>query len=275
MRVVRATSGFVSDATRPVLMSSAVTPPTRGAKTSFDSPNVPWHDAHFASQTFCPCCTLPDPGGRPLKSGRTSMSHAAISAAVAGRPTPGYGVPAANVIPAKAGIQDTANAVIRLIGLDIGHFPTLRDLPRLNRVVVVDRARAAHGAQLVDLRLHVPGLIHRARLQDGGPAIPDPVDVEAREALGKHRRLELGRAPVASAVERHVDALHPAPARPREPRHVLEALVEQCLAARGRRDDRLALLNRRVLALGSIGHQVHVMPGLVRPGPGFVSDLDE
>jgi hypothetical protein len=87
--VVRATSPVTSVPTRPALTSAAVVPPTSGVNTSFDSPNVPWHEAHLSSQTFWPMATLPDPAGSPLKSGRTSMSQALISAGVAGRPMPG------------------------------------------------------------------------------------------------------------------------------------------------------------------------------------------
>ncbi len=72
-------------------MSSLVVPPTIGVNTSVDSPKVPWHDAHFSSQTSWPFATEPDPGGSPLKSARTSMSQAAISSRVAGRPTAAQG----------------------------------------------------------------------------------------------------------------------------------------------------------------------------------------
>src|ERR1700680_2980369 len=146
MSVVRATSPVTSDFTRPLFISAAVVPPMSGVKTSFDSPNVPWQEAHLSSHTFRPFATLPEPGGRPLKSGRTSMSQAAISAGVAGRPTPGYwpaaaaNAASASVTPAQAGAQS--------INLDIRHFAAVGDLPPLDRVVVIDRARAAHGAQL-------------------------------------------------------------------------------------------------------------------------------
>src|SRR5688572_32132217 len=169
MSVVRATSPVASDFTRPAFMSAAVVPPTSGVKTSFDSPNVPWQPAHFASHTCWPLATLPDPGGNPLKSGRTSMSQAAISSGVAARPMPGNWVPAcagttmlARVIPAKAGIQS--------INLDIRNLARIRQLPRLDRVVVIDRTRSARGAQLVYLGLDVAGLVDRARLQDRFPA---------------------------------------------------------------------------------------------------------
>ncbi len=81
--------GSFSRATRPVLMSSLVVPPTIGLKTSLLSPKMPWQEAHLLSQTSMPLATLPDPLGRPLKSGRTSMSQAAISLGVAVRPSAG------------------------------------------------------------------------------------------------------------------------------------------------------------------------------------------
>src|SRR5687767_8486841 len=117
-------------------MSCAVVPPMSGGKTSFDSPKLPWQDAHFSSQTFWPFATLPEPGGKPLKSGRTSMSQAFTSAGVAGRPTPGNWAPACagatskSVTPAQAGAQF-------LINLDILHLALRRHLPRLVGVVVV------------------------------------------------------------------------------------------------------------------------------------------
>ena len=75
--------------TRPVLTSSFVVPPMMGENTSLLSPKTPWQEAHLASQTSMPWATLPLPLGRPLKSARTSMSQAATSFGVAGRPMPG------------------------------------------------------------------------------------------------------------------------------------------------------------------------------------------
>src|SRR5258706_9996283 len=270
MSVVRATSPVTRDFTRPLRMSSAVVPPTSGAKTSFDSPNVPWQAAHFASHTCWPFATLPEPGGNPLKSGRTSMSHAAISAGVAGRPTPGNC--AATVIPAKARIQTRAKAA--LISLHIPHLAALGHLPRLDRVVVVDRARSAHRAQLVDLRLHIVGLVDGARLQDPFAALPHPVDVETREAFGKQWVFKPRRLPVAPAVEGHVDSLQPPAPRPCEAGDVVEALVEEALPARRRRDHRFAFLDRRVLAMAAIRHEVDGVPRFVLGAPGLVADLE-
>src|SRR4051812_12705742 len=96
--------------------------------------------------------------------------------------------------------------------LHIAHLTRVRHMPRLDRVVVVDRAGPTHRAQLVDPGLHVTGLVEGARLKDRRAAVPDPVDVEAREALGQNGTLEARGAPVAPAVERNIHALHaPAP----------------------------------------------------------------
>src|SRR6185503_9864538 len=217
MSVVRAVSAPVSDFTCPLSMSAAVVPPTMGVNTSFDSPKVPWQKAQRVSQIFLPSATLPEPAGSPLKSGRTSMSHAAISSGVAGRPIPSK-VVAARVTPVETGIQPTSASA--LSHLDIVHLPALFHLPRLDRVVVVDRSRAAHRAQLVDAGLHIPRVVHRARLEDGGRPIPHPVDVEARERLREHGRLQARSAPVAPAVERDIHPLHASAPGPGEAGHV-------------------------------------------------------
>src|SRR5207244_2952541 len=139
---------------------------------------------------------LPDPAGRPLKSGRTSMSHAAISSGVAGRPTPG------NWAPACAGVTRRArSASAPLESLHIAHFPALLHLPRLDRAVVVDGPRGA-------------------------------------------------------------------------PRHVVETLVEQHLAARWRGDHRFALLDPRVLAQLAVGHEVHVVQRFLARAEGLVAHLE-
>ena len=76
--------------------------------------------------------------------------------------------------------------------------------------------------------------VDRPALQDRRRAIPDPVDVEARERLGKHRTLQACAAPVAPAIERDIHSLDgPAP-RPRKPGHVVVTLLQQRLPARGR-----------------------------------------
>src|SRR5574343_1619666 len=120
-------------------MSSAVVPPTSGLNTSLDSPKMPWQCAHLPSHTSCPLATEPEPGGKPLKSGRTSMSHLATSLGVAMRPRPGYLSLCARARPAKA-----TSAVVRMTlrKLDIFHLAVFLHQPGLDGVVVIDRTRS-------------------------------------------------------------------------------------------------------------------------------------
>src|SRR5207253_429451 len=140
MSVVRVTSARLNASTRPVSMSVRLVPPTSGVNTSFDSPNVPWHDAHRASQTFSPLATLPDPAGNPVKSGRTSMSHARISAGVAGRPTPGNSAPVERHVDAL----DAPAPRPREAG-DVVEAPVEQRLPA--------RGRGDHGFAFLDRRV--------------------------------------------------------------------------------------------------------------------------
>src|SRR4051812_8605897 len=162
-------------ATRPVSTSSFVVPPINGLKTEFASPNTPWQDAHLPSQTSWPLATLPEPAGRPLKSGRTSMSQAATSLGVAARPMPEKRASCACAELPATSTKTRASSR----NLDIPHLAVRFHHPRLDGVVVIDRAGAAHLAQLPVVGLHVAGAVDRAALQQGGLAIPDPVQVEA------------------------------------------------------------------------------------------------
>jgi Flp pilus assembly protein TadG len=127
---VNALSGAADVDTGAVL---SVVPPTSGLKTWLDSPNTPWQEAHLASHTSCPWATEPEPGGRPLKSGRTSMSQAASSLGVAARPTPGY-LSALAVGPAitPSAQARLARASPRSRQLNIFHLAVLLHQPRLN-----------------------------------------------------------------------------------------------------------------------------------------------
>src|SRR5690349_17900855 len=125
----------------------------------------------------CPCSTLPRPGGSPVPSGRTSMFQPATSVSLAGLPKP-------YCKGAAATTGGTAHSTIHkatLEHLDIAHLARCIHAPRLDRVVVIDRARAAHGAQLTNGGLHEARVVHRARLQQRGLAVPCPVEPEARQ----------------------------------------------------------------------------------------------
>src|SRR5450631_4898508 len=97
------------------------------------------------------------------------MSHPATSPAVAGlpKPNPRVCVSAARA-PAIAttAASMTASTAQRLRrDLNIAHFTSDVDGPGLHRVVVVDRTRAAHRAQLPVGRLNIAGLVDDAGLQ--------------------------------------------------------------------------------------------------------------
>ena len=150
---------LIRDATLPVLISSLVVPPAMGVKTSLDSPKVPWQLAHCFSQRSWPLATEPDPAGSPLKSGRTSISHAATSAGVALRPIfkyAGFAFAAGALCAIALVFAETASAtnrrvlridldiVIALADLNIADLAIGINLPRLNCIVVIDRARTAY-----------------------------------------------------------------------------------------------------------------------------------
>src|SRR5699024_2011185 len=124
---------------RPVLMSSSVVPPIRGVKNELLSAKDPWQEAQVDSQSSSPSSTVPCPFGRPLKSGRTSMSQASTSVSVAARPSPYSDWAAAgSVNNAPASPTPTAIAV-RLLHVNIANLPAFGNFPGLNGVVVIDR----------------------------------------------------------------------------------------------------------------------------------------
>src|SRR5262245_35115708 len=135
------------------------------------------------------------------------MFQPAISRPVAGLPKPkcsGAATPAMGSSQRSATLQD----------LNIADFAGRVHAPGLDRVVVIDRARATHRAKLADSRLHVAGFVDGTRLQERGPAVPRPVEAKTRERLRQHRLLQLCVAPVAPPVRGDVDPTDPAASRP-------------------------------------------------------------
>src|SRR5262245_35723852 len=124
-----------------------------------------------------------------------SMSQPAISSAVAGRPMPSLGGRAgtgcacavdlafgaafscAAARLATAPASRTTRAALR--HFDILDLAVLVDVPRLNAVVMINRAHPAMLAQLGLARLHVAGLVDGARLQQQLAAVPVELVVEA------------------------------------------------------------------------------------------------
>src|SRR6266545_1548652 len=79
------------------------------------------------------------------------------------------------------------------------------DLPGLDRVVVIDRVRAALLSQLRNRRLHVTGLVDDAGCDQRRAAVPAPGQGELCECLRQHRLVQPRALPVAAAVHGDVD----------------------------------------------------------------------
>src|SRR5690625_900615 len=186
------------------------------------------------------------------------MSQAAISAGVAARPSPSSAWSGGTADSGSARAR-AAVAIAALVHLDIGHLPAFGDAPGLDGVIVIDRARAAHFAQLPITRLHIAGAVDGATLQDAGRSVPHPVDIETRQTFIEHRTFKPRPLPAAPAVKGNIDLRDPATAGPGQTADIIEALIQQDLPARRRGDHRLALLNGGILPVYAVGHQVDVM----------------
>src|SRR3712207_4201118 len=101
---------------------------------------------------------------------------------------------------------------------------------------MIDRVYSTHLPQIVFGRLHVASIIHCARLQEQLAPIPIELVVESGERLFPDRPVQTSRSPVATAVERNIDARDLAATGPGKPReHGKSALlVERRLWARVR-----------------------------------------
>src|SRR5450432_543124 len=96
-------------------------------------PLAPWHAAQFSSKITLPCATVPLPSGKPLPSGRTSISHAFISSGDAGRPK--------STALAGDETMPATTAAKTVLGKDIANPPRRIDAPGLLRIVVKQRIR--------------------------------------------------------------------------------------------------------------------------------------
>src|ERR1041384_8464973 len=76
--------------------------------------------------------------------------------------------------------------------------------PGLDAIVVIDRVDAAYLAQLGLGRLHIAGVVDRARLQQHFTAGPFGLAAEAHAGLVELQAADLRLAPVLAAVDRHV-----------------------------------------------------------------------
>ena len=139
---------------------------------------------------------------------------------------------------------------------------------------MIDRSGATNGAQLAIRWLDITGVIHSTRLQNDRLAIPVPRQAEAGQCLGLNRGFQLGALPVDAAIGRDVDLFDLAAARPGQAGDRVVALFKQLLAARRGTDNRFAFLNRGVLAVLAVRHQVDVVNRFVLRAIRLVTDFD-
>src|SRR5215470_7841475 len=126
-----------------------------------------------------PCAGVPAPGGKPVPSGCTLMSHTTMAAGSIGWPRLG---PAAATTPAAR--QSARHAAASLpLGVDMLHLPRAVDRPAGDGIAVLVQHRhggrdrlqlPAFGHKVGASRLHVAGLVPGAALQDGGTTVPAP-----------------------------------------------------------------------------------------------------
>src|SRR6478672_411528 len=114
--------------------------------------------------------------------------------------------------------QESSAAATSLSDFDILDLTIGLHMPGLDAIVVVDRIDAADLAQLRLARLHIAGLVLDARLQQQRLTVPVELVIEARQRLIKHGPVEPRRPPIASAVERDINAIDLAVAAPGQTR---------------------------------------------------------
>src|SRR5262245_43786377 len=142
-----------------------------------------------------PSAGVPLPGGRPVPSGRTLMSQAAISAGVSGFPR--LGACATAVLEPRTSVSKTA--YLRSLRVYMLHLPRALDGPSCDRVVVLAREAghrrcscglAAYRHKFGARGLYIARLVPCAALQYGRAAVPPPRQAESRESLAQDRFLQ-------------------------------------------------------------------------------------
>src|SRR5690606_20885979 len=121
----------------------------------------------------------------------------------------------------------------RLVHLNIENLSALRDLPGLDRIVVIGGSRAPHFPQLAIARLDKASAVCGAALQNNRRTVPHPIDIESRDAFIQYWGLKPVRLPVLASIKGHIDRFDLATAGPCQAADVVETLAHQRLAARG------------------------------------------
>src|SRR5215467_6264310 len=162
-----------------------------------------------------PCGGVPAPGGKPVPSGATLISHAAMSAGSIGLPRPGPSADA--TLAARQSASATAEEI--LLGVNMPDLPSAVDAPAGDGVEVLVQHRpdrrnclqlTAMGDEFGSGRLHVAGVVPGAALQGRGPAAPAPGHAEAGEGLAEYRLRQTRLGPAFAAVGRNHDLGDPA-----------------------------------------------------------------
>src|SRR5215472_7673904 len=196
-----------------------------------------------------PCAGVPAPGGKPVPSGATLISHAAISAGSIGLPRPGPSADA--TLAARQSISPTAGDI--LLGVDMFDLPVAVDPPAGDGVEVLiqhcpDRRNCleltALGDEFGSGRLHVAGIVPGAALQGRGPAVPMPGHAEAGEGLAEYRLRQTRLGPAFAAVGRYHDLGDPAGAGIGDAGDLVEPRPRQIQPRRRLGDERLDLLQQ-------------------------------
>src|SRR5262249_28278488 len=117
-----------------------------------------------------PCAGVPAPGGKPVPSGATLISHTAISAGSIGLPRPGPSADAA--LAARQSVSPTAGDI--LLGVNMLDLAGAVDAPAGDGVEMLVQHRpdrrnclqlTAVGDEFGSGRLHVTGIVPGAALQ--------------------------------------------------------------------------------------------------------------
>src|SRR5262245_46660477 len=101
-------------------------------------------------------------------------SQPAICSGVAGTPSLGPSCAAAHA----SQTNDAAAAASLTSNIDVAHCAALRDVPALDRVVVIAELRAARGDQRRTSRLHRARLVDGAAHQHARASVPTPWHAE-------------------------------------------------------------------------------------------------
>src|SRR5699024_9011473 len=129
------------------------------------------------------------------------MSQALISASVALRPRSKLASAAAGRANTLLASPITAAMAVCLLHVNIGNLPAFSDLPRLNSIVVIDRARAAYFTELSITWLYKARAVDGAALHNSGRTVPDPIDVKAGKAFVEHWPFKACRTPVFATIK--------------------------------------------------------------------------